>query len=118
MPKTTKMTEKKTGTGSQTSRITKSQAEKYLSKVPEQNVFWCNNGTVLRDIRELRDALANMPDQTYAYHSNEIKKDFSDWMRDIVGDKKLADDLVTARSREDALKMVEARCSLLQSRVE
>ncbi len=118
MAKTTKTTSKSVKTAPRTTGVTKSQAVKYLSKVPDNQAFWCNDGAVLRDVMELKDALANMSDQTFAYHSNEIKKDFSNWLRDIIGDEKLAKDLETAPNREQAVKMVEERCSLLVSRAE
>ncbi len=37
-----------------TTRITKNQAQKFLARVPEQNVFWYSDGNVFRDIMELR----------------------------------------------------------------
>ena len=101
---------------SRTPRISKSQAQKFLARVPEQNVFLCNDGNTFRDIKELKDALATMSDQTFRYHSNEVKKDFSKWVRDVVGDENLAVNLETAPDREQAAKIVEKRCSLLVSK--
>ncbi len=98
------------------SRLTKNQAKKYLSPVPEPNVFWCNDGSVFRDIKELKEALAIMSDHTFAYHSNEAKKDFSNWIRDVVGDEKLANNLESASDRQQAFKIVDERCSLLASK--
>jgi hypothetical protein len=109
MAKTSKNTSKKTDA----SRITKSQARKFLARVPEQSLFWCNDGNILRDLRELGGALAVMSDQTFTYHSNDEKKDFSNWIRDVIGDKNLAQTLESATSREQAARIVEERCSLL-----
>ncbi len=97
-------------------RISKKDAQKFLAKVPEQNVFWCNDGNVLRDINELKDALVRMSDQTFLYHSNHEKKDFSNWIRDVVGDIKLAQILETVPDRENAARVVEERCSVLMSK--
>jgi hypothetical protein len=98
------------------SRITKRQAQKYLSQVPEPNVFWCNDGSIFRDIKELKNALALMSDHTFACHCNDAKKDFSNWIRDIIGDEKLAKNLESASDRQQAFKIVEERCSLLVSK--
>ncbi len=98
------------------SRITKTQAKQFLARVPEDNVFWCNDGQVLRDINELRSALTAMSDQTFSYHSNGEKKDFSNWIRDVVGDEKLAQTLETAPDREQAARIVEERCILLANK--
>lgn len=94
-------------------RIQKSEAEKFLANVPEQYVFWCNDGRVLRDMKELGEALTSMADETFAYHSNEAKKDFSNWVRDIIGDEKLAKDLEKPLTRAQAAKIVADRVALL-----
>lgn len=54
--------------------ILKEQAQKFLSKVPEEYVFRCQDGRVLRDMKELAEALTTMTDETFAYHSNIEKK--------------------------------------------
>jgi hypothetical protein len=118
MPKATRKTTKtsqkmpvKQGTS-----ISKSQVVKYLAKVSDDKVFWCCDGSILRDIKELQDALARMSDQTFAYHCNDIKKDFSNWVRDVLGDEKLATDLETVLNREQAFSVVEEHCCLLLSK--
>jgi len=40
--------------------IPKEQAEKFLSKVPEEYVFRCQDGQILRDIKELAEALTTL----------------------------------------------------------
>jgi len=117
MPREVKSTEKTSKTPSRTSRVTKNQAVKYLSRVPEDKVFWCTDGQILKDMNDLRDSLTNMSDQTFTYHSNEMKQDFSVWIREIVGDEKLANDLESASTRERALFAVESRCDLLSSKI-
>jgi hypothetical protein len=117
---TTKITRSKSGKDKSepkpSTRIGKSQASKMLGQVPEANVFWCHDGQVLRDMKELRDALDTMSDETFNYHSNEFKKDFSTWVREIVGDEKLAKEMEAAKTREMALEAVESRCDLLMKK--
>ena len=115
MAKTNK-SDKATPKSGQPSRITKILAKKFLARVPEQNFFWCTDGHVFRDINELKEALPRMSDQAFCYHCNDSKKDFSKWIRDIVGDEKLAQTLETAQDRERAAKILEERCSLLASK--
>ena len=116
MAKNSKNTPKKAD-ASRTPRITKSRARKFLAQVPEQCVFWCNDGNILRDLKELGNALVSMSDQTFAYHCNDVKKDFSNWIRDVVGDTSLARSLESANSRKQAASLVEDRCLLLASKV-
>jgi len=37
-----------------------------------------------------------MNEETFGYHSNETKSDFSNWVKDVIGDEKLAADLKRA----------------------
>ncbi len=103
----------KSAKAARTPQFTSAEAIRFLSKVPEENIFWCNNGTVIRDMKELKDALAAMTDQTFAYHSNAIKKDFSNWLKYVIGDTQLATDLESATNREKALQIVEERYAYL-----
>jgi hypothetical protein len=112
MAKITRPASKKAG-APRAPRLTKSQAQKLLAPVPDACVFWCNDGQLLRDMKELAQALANMSDLTFSYHCNETKKDFSKWVREVIGDEPLAQSLEIAASREQAAAVVEQRCSLL-----
>ena len=95
----------------------KQEAEKFLAKVPEENVFWCHDSRIFRDMKDLADGLNAMSDETFAYHSNEEKKDFSNWVKDVIGDEKLAQDLARAPSRVQAAVYVAARLAFLTSRL-
>ena len=90
-------------------RFEKLNAEKLLGNVPEQYVFYVHDGRILRNIHDLKSALENMPDETYAYHANEQKNDFSNWIKNIIGDEKLARDLRRATNRTQAAKSVATR---------
>jgi hypothetical protein len=89
------------------------QYSKLLEKVPAEYVFYCHDGTIFMDVNELAAGLATMADETFAYHSNPEKQDFSNWVRDVIGDKKLANDLARASSRLQATEYVVARIAFL-----
>jgi hypothetical protein len=91
----------------------KEQVDKALAKVPEGYVFWCHDGSIFADINELAEGLATMSDETFEYHSNLVKHDFSNWVRDVIGDQQLADNLAWSTNREQAAKYVSARTTLL-----
>jgi len=117
MPRATRTETKTTGTATRTIRATRADAERYLAKVPEGNVFWSHDGRVLRDMKDLKDALADMSDHVFSYHLNEMRNDFSNWVKDVIGDQKLARDLEKASNREQAAKMVDERYSLLSGKL-
>jgi hypothetical protein len=91
----------------------KKQPEKLLLKVPAENVFFCHDGSIFADINELAEGLAAMSDETFTYHSNLEKRDFSNWVRDVIQDEQLANELARANSRFQAAKIVAARITLL-----
>jgi hypothetical protein len=97
----------------QVKRQAKRQAAKQPVKVPAEYVFWCHDGSVFSDINGLAEGLVAMADETFAYHSNLEKQDFSNWVRDVIGDEQLADDLAKAASRLQAAECVTARIALL-----
>lgn len=91
----------------------KCDAQKFLTIVPEEYIFRCHDGRILKNMNELGEALATMADETFAYHSNSEKKDFSNWVRDVIGDDKLAKDLDNALDRIQAATIVSDRIGTL-----
>jgi hypothetical protein len=98
-------------------KISKEEANRRLGDVPDGKHFWCHDGRLIKNLGELEKALNHMSDETFHYHSGEGKSDFSSWIRDVVGDNKLANDLGKAKSRIQASKAVAQRISFLQSKV-
>ncbi len=72
----------------------KQGAKKFLADVPEENVFRCHDSCVMRNMKELGDALKTMTDETYAFH-----------------------DLQKASNRAQAAKVVGDRVSALSRRL-
>lgn len=91
----------------------KKKTTKKLEKVPAEYVFWCHDGQVFTDLFELAKGLVDMADETFVYHSNPEKHDFSSWVREIIGDEELANDLAGAVDRLQASDCVVARITLL-----
>lgn len=98
-------------------KITKSVAEKMLEDVAEEKRFWCQDGQELRNMRELEAGLKRMSEETFRYHSNKAKNDFSNWVTDVIGDEKLAKDLLKSSTRDQAAKSVAARVAWLMSKI-
>ena len=58
-----------------------------------------------------------MTDETYVFHANTKKNDFSNWVRDIIKDGMLANDLQKATNRAQAAKLVANRMAILSKKV-
>ena|SRR3990170_5888201 len=97
--------------------INADSALKILGDVPEDKVFWCSDGRVLKNLAELSIALAEMSDETFSYHSNDTKTDFSNWVKDVIGDEKLSIDLQKGGSRLRASKAVFDRIAWLRTKI-
>ena len=96
---------------SKAQRPAKKPAAKLLAKVPQEYVFWCHDGGVFTDIYDLIEGLKAMSDETFAYHSNLEKHDFSNWIRDIMEDGELADALAAAADKTEAVTCIIAKIS-------
>lgn len=91
----------------------KEEAQRFLADVREEYVFRCHDGKIIRNMRELAEALIGMTDETFGYHSNIDKRDFSCWVRDIIGDEKLAKDMENMPNRTMAAGCVATRIAFL-----
>lgn len=98
-------------------KISKEEANRRLGDVPDDKRFWCHDGKIIKNLKELGKALNDMSDETFHYHSSEGRNDFSKWIREVVGDEKLANDLSKAKSRTQASQAVAERISFLESKI-
>ena len=98
--------------------VTKQEAQKYLSTVPNEKIYWCRDGRSISNLKELEGALATMDRDTYYFQSNPIRKTLSAWVQDAIGDQKLAVDLQKAQDRAEAFAAVQNRLSYLENTVQ
>jgi hypothetical protein len=98
-------------------KITKEEAKRRLGDVPDDKRFWCHDGKVIKNLRELRKALIDISDETFHYHLSEGRSDFSKWIREVVRDEKLANELSKVRSRIQASQAVAERISFLETKL-
>ena len=73
---------------------TKDEAKNYLRDVYSEQCFWVNNGPVLKNLEELSNALEGISDETYRHHANSERNDFSKWVGEVIGDKKIANKVI------------------------
>ena len=96
--------------------VTKEEAKRYLCDAAPEQCFWVNNGPVLKSMEELANALPNMSDEAFSHHVNKDKNDFSAWINDVLGDKKLANDLLSSKSKDSASKKVRNRLNSMKKK--
>lgn len=98
-------------------KISKEEASRRLGDVLDEKRFWCHDGRFVKSLKELAKALDDMSDETFHYHSGEGRSDFSNWVREVIGDDKLARDLGKANSRVQASQAVTQRISFLERKL-
>lgn len=76
---------------------------------PPDKCFWVNHGPVLRNLAELRDALAHhISDAQFAHHVDTGRNDFADWVEAVLQDAACAAALRRAKTPRAALRAVES----------
>jgi len=73
--------------------------KKILGEAPEEHHFVVADGKKLKNIMELADALETMSEEIFRHHANELKNDFSSWVKDVFYDHSLAEDISRAKNR-------------------
>jgi hypothetical protein len=99
-------------------RVTKSVAEKWLGDVPQEKHFWCQDGRTFKSLSDLGIALGDMSEGVFRQHVSATNNDFSNWIKDVVGDVKLSNDLRKSRGQLQAAKSVANRIAWLKSKIE
>jgi hypothetical protein len=97
--------------------IKEDKAKSWLSNVPDDKSFRCHSGEMLRNLKELSAALADMSQETYQHHVSKDRNDFSIWIRDVIGDATLANQLQKATSQAGAIRRVTERIGLLGQKI-
>ena len=87
---------------------------KILNDVAPEKCFWINNGPVVRNLYELSSAIKNMRRETFIHHANGDKNDISKWVREVLNDEMLADDLLRTSTKESAYKIISKRISSIE----
>jgi hypothetical protein len=68
-----------------------------------EHCFWVNEGGVLRNLRDLQDALVAMSDDQFKYHTKREGNDFATWIDNVFHEKELANKIDKAKTRKGAL---------------
>ena len=96
---------------------TKDEAARVLASVNGEKCFFCDDGTVCCNLAELVGCLEKMTAATYNHHVTLSRNDFINWVRDVLGDDKLASDLSTATDSIEAAKKITERINWLRKTV-
>ena len=96
--------------------VSKEEARRYIQDCSTEQCFWVNNGPILKSLDELVIALPGLSSETFAYHVNNDKNDFSNWIRDTIGDQKLANEILSSKNKESIVKKIRTRLVALKKK--
>jgi hypothetical protein len=80
-----------------------------VEDVPVEKCFWINNGSVCRNIYELRDSIKALNNYYFVYHVNSNKNDFAIWIREVLGDEVLAKRLESVKDKDLFVDIISQR---------
>jgi hypothetical protein len=89
-----------------------------LKDVQPENSFWFNNGLIARNIFELQRELEQVDNKTFYYHINGVKNDISNWIRTVLRDDVLADELIKTTDRLRTAKLIQKRINKIERELE
>ena len=68
-------------------------SSKVLGEAPIECEFVLTGGKKLKSLYELVDELEEMSEDVFTSHVNEMKNDFSSWIKDVFDEKSLANNI-------------------------
>ncbi|PIZ53116.1 hypothetical protein COY26_02755 [Candidatus Woesearchaeota archaeon CG_4_10_14_0_2_um_filter_33_10] len=85
-----------------------------LNDVVPKHEFNIHMGTSIKNLQELAEALEIMDNDAFKHHVTKEKNDFSNWVKDIIEDVELSNDLLKAKTRKKAFETVSQRIEQLE----
>jgi len=81
-----------------------------------EKYFYFKSGAIARSLKELESLVSNMPNEIFQEHVNTEINDFAIWVKDVVGDRRLAKHLEAARTKKEITNLLKRRVSWLEKR--
>lgn len=81
-----------------------------------EKAFYCADGSILKNLRELAQKLKTISPEAYSHHANSYRNDFYNWIKDVYGNEKLAKEVAFAGSSREASAIIEKAIALPQKK--
>ncbi len=108
-PKSNKATGAKKKAATKQAASLKKAPKKKLLKASAELAFYCNDGRLFYDLKELAEGLMAINEATFYHHVREGNNDFSNWVRDVIQDTELAQELASTMEKDEATTYIVAR---------
>ena len=75
--------------------------------ITKDNYLRLPDGTMLKNISDLKHALKSMKDETFNMYVNKRNNEFSLWVKDVFKNRKLANKIKKAKTKERIIKVIK-----------
>lgn len=79
---------------------------KLLGEAPQEYEFYLSDGKKLKSVFELVDELDSMSEDMFREHVNDMKNDFSSWIKDVFEEPNLAKEIEDIKDRIETQKVL------------
>ena len=89
---------------------------RFLADVPDEDAFIAKDKQIAKNLKDMGRILLKMNHETFIYHVNEKNNDISYWIKNSVGDRKLASQLNKSKSKtaKSFSKIIHNRISIIK----
>jgi len=74
--------------------------------IKPENYFFLKDGSAIKSLFELSKELDRMPEDVFRHHANDERNDFSNWVRDVIGDRWLADKMMHVKDKKNMKQLI------------
>jgi hypothetical protein len=86
----------------QKEKMAKRKENRTKHSIPPEKYFMLCSGTAIKSIEELALMLDKITDEDFSFHVNEEKNDFANWIKDVFGNKELADCIYPLKDKKES----------------
>jgi hypothetical protein len=93
------------------------QERKKLADAPKEKTFRTRLGKEIKNLRELSKTLDETPEDNFSEHVNDKKNDFANWIKNVLEDNELAEELYKTTDFKRTKQLVSARIKWLEDQI-
>lgn len=77
----------------------------FIDVAPDKYFVLCD-GKTIKDYQELASLLETVNDDIFYYHVNSERNDFANWVNDVFGEEKLANDIRKTKNKTEMIAVI------------
>jgi ElaB/YqjD/DUF883 family membrane-anchored ribosome-binding protein len=84
-----------------------------MSNCEPEHQFITKKGDTIKNITELAQKIKQMDEETYIHHANEQRNDFSNWIKDVLKDEELANEIKRSKNKQETANRIDDKIKRL-----